>query len=98
MIVILATVVAFGACDPSPTDWVVTYSDGIVEHYSTTENRLDLEPRPGLSFSIVQCQNDVCSAPQEFVGEPMPGDSNFDGCVGLEDFLELSQRFGECIR
>lgn len=98
MILALATTIAFGTCEPVFTEWTVTYADGEVMRYATTENRLEFIPRPGLRFSIVQCQQDVCSAPQEFVVDPLPGDATWDGCIGLADFLEIGDRFGQCVR
>lgn len=98
MIVALATALSFGTCALVPTEWTVTYADGIVETYSTADNRLDLQARPGLRFSIVQCQQSVCSQSQEFVADPVPGDADWDGCIGIEDFLQLGDRFGECIQ
>lgn len=101
MIVLLATAgatVAFGTCAPGATTWTVSYADGVVEHYATAENRLDLLPRPGLRFSLVQCQEAGCSTPQEFVADPLPADADYDGCVGVADWLELNARFGDCVQ
>lgn len=98
MIVALATAIAFGSCAPVPTEWTVTYTDGVVEHYSTGANRLDLVPRPGRLFSVVQCQEASCSVPQQFVVDPLPGDVDLDGCVGLSDYLELGREFGDCVQ
>lgn len=93
---VLAATISFGSCDLLPTDWTVTYADGVVEHYSTADNRLNLVPRPGQRFTIVQCQQDACSMPQEFVAQPLLGDANLDGCVGIPDYAAVGAHWGDC--
>lgn len=98
MIVLLATAastVAFGTCGPGPTTWTVSYADGLVEHYATAENRLDLLPKPGIRFTLIQCQETGCSSPQEFVVDPLAGDVDLDGVVGVPDYLEVLRHWNE---
>lgn len=96
LIALLAAAVSFGTCDPVPTDWTITYQDGVVQHYSTPDNRLDLVPRQGRRFTVIQCQLGACSLPTEYVAEPLAGDANLDGCVGFPDYTEVGAHWGDC--
>lgn len=100
MIVLLAAAatISFGTCGPGATTWTVRYADGTTESYATPDNRLDLLPRPGLRFTLIQCQDAGCSSPQEFVVNPVPADADYDGCLGIDDWLALSARWGDCVQ
>jgi hypothetical protein len=79
--------------------WTLTYTDGVVEAYTSTESVIDnLPPRDGRCFTAVVCaqQAGACSPLSAlYCTNPIPGDADLDGIVGAPDFSIFGIHFGE---